>query len=71
MSAANKRAVSRMEDIYIAKLRWRVVCCNEHGKVVKKKMLKRADVLKFFHTMPACLVVLEACATAHYWLRDI
>lgn len=34
-------------------------------------MLKRAQVLAFFQTQPACLVALEACATSHYWAREI
>jgi transposase len=55
----------------IAKRVFHVVCCNKHGKLVSKKMLKRAGVLAFFHKMPPCLVALEACATAHYWAREI
>lgn len=55
----------------IAKRVFHVVCCNEQGKQIKKKMLKRADVFFFFHNIPTCLVALEACATAHYWAREI
>ena len=51
----------------IAKSTFHIVCCNAQGSVVKKKMLKRTQVLAFFHSQPACLVVLEACATSHYW----
>ena len=55
----------------IAKRFFHVVCCNASGKVVRKKMLKRAQVLAFFQSQPACLVALEACATSHYWAREI
>lgn len=46
-------------------------CCNEQGRIVKKKMLRRAQVLAFFQSHPECLVALEACATSHYWAREI
>lgn len=34
-------------------------------------MLKRADVLAFFHSQPKCLVAIESCATSAYWAREI
>ncbi len=55
----------------IAKRFFHVVCCNEQGGIVKKKMLRRAQVLAFFQSHPECLVALEACATSHYWAREI
>src|SRR5262245_30112883 len=30
-----------------------------------------AQVLAFFSRLPPCLVGLEACATAHYWAREL
>ncbi|MCF2946840.1 IS110 family transposase [Paraglaciecola aquimarina] len=55
----------------IAKRVFHVTCCSEQGKLVRKKMLKRVDVLAFFRTIPSCTVALEACVTAHYWAREI
>ena len=55
----------------IAKRFFHVVCCNTQGRIVKKKMLRRAQVLTFFQCHPECLVALEACATSHYWAREI
>ena len=55
----------------IAKNIFHVVCCNSQGRIVKKKMLKRAQVLAFFHAQPASLVALESCATSQYWAREI
>lgn len=55
----------------IAKRFFHVVCCNAQGRIVKKKMLRRAQVLTFFQCHPECLVALEACATSHYWAREI
>ena len=33
--------------------------------------LRRAQVLAFFSKLPRCLVGMEACATAHYWAREL
>jgi transposase len=40
-------------------------------KVVVRKQLRRSQVLEFFKALPACLVGTEACATAHYWAREL
>jgi transposase len=40
-------------------------------KVVVRKQLRRRQVLAFFKALPACLVGMEACATAHYWAREL
>ena len=41
------------------------------GKVAFRKKLSRGQVLAFFADMPPCVVAMEACATAHYWAREI
>jgi transposase len=38
-------------------------------KVIVRKQLRRGQVLAFFK-LP-CLVGMEACATAHYWAREL
>lgn len=40
------------------------------GVAIRKK-LSRGQVLAFFADMPPCVVAMEACATAHYWAREI
>ncbi len=55
----------------IAKRVFHVVCCNQQGRLIKKKMLKRAQVYSYFQNHQPCLVALEACATSHYWAREI
>ena len=40
-------------------------------KVVVRKQLRRSQVLAFFGALPPCLVGMEACATAHYWAREL
>src|SRR5262249_50700833 len=41
------------------------------GATVLRKQLRRAQVLAFFSRLRPCLVGLEACATAHYWAREL
>ncbi len=41
------------------------------GQAALKKKLRRAEVLKVFGALPPCLVGMEACATAHYWAREL
>lgn len=55
----------------LAKNVFHIVCCDAHGKVIHKKMLKRAQVLIHFSNLEQCLVGMEACASAHYWAREL
>jgi len=55
----------------LAKNVFHVVCLNEHNKEVKKRMLRRNHVRQFFAQLPACTVAMEACATSHYWGREL
>ena len=41
------------------------------GNVALRKKLRRGAVLGFLQSLPPCLVGMEACATAHYWAREI
>jgi len=41
------------------------------GATVLRKRLRRGEVLAFFARLPGCLIGLEACATAHYWAREL
>ena len=55
----------------LAKNVFHTVCCNQQGKVVKKKMLKRRELLHFFSQIEPCLVGMEACASSTYWAREL
>jgi len=48
-----------------------VVCCNQVGKIVKKKILRRKEILNYFAQLDGCLVGVESCASAHYWAREL
>ena len=55
----------------IAKNVFQVHGIDAAEKVVVRKQLRRGQVLKFFASLPPCLVGMEACATAHYWAREL
>src|SRR4051812_1524480 len=40
-------------------------------KVVVRKQLRRNQMMAFFKDLAPCLVGLEACATSHYWAREL
>src|SRR5499427_4777835 len=55
----------------IAKNVFQVHGIDAAEKVVVRKQLRRGQLMKFFEALPPCLVGLEACATAHYWAREL
>ena len=55
----------------IAKNVFQVHGIDSNEKVVVRKQLRRGQVLAFFKALPPCLVGIEACATAHYWAREL
>ena len=55
----------------LAKHVFQVHGVDAEGATVLRKQVRRAQVLAFFSRLPPCLVGLEACATAHYWAREL
>jgi transposase len=55
----------------LAKSVFQVHAVDEHGKVVKRRRLRRDELMAFFAAVPPCLVGMEACGGAHYWARRI
>src|SRR3954462_9711726 len=55
----------------LAKNVFQVHGVDAEGTTVLRKQLRRAQVLAFFSRLPRCLVGMEACATAHYWAREL
>jgi len=55
----------------IAKTFFQVHAADESGRVVEQKKLRRDKLLAYFTSIPPCLVGIEACATAHYWGREL
>lgn len=55
----------------IAKSIFQVHGVAADGEVVIRRQLRRAQMLGFFAKQPACLVGMEACASAHFWGREL
>ena len=55
----------------IAKNVFQVHGIDATEKVVVRKQLRRGQVLAFFKALAPCLIGMEACATAHYWAREL
>jgi len=55
----------------IAKRIFQVHGADATGRAILRRKLQRHDVLAFFKSVPACLVGIEACGTAHHWARQI
>jgi transposase len=71
----NKREETTMKittvGFDLAKNAFHVVCFDEHSKEIKKRMLRRNQVRVFFAQLPPCKVGMEACASSHYWGREL
>ena len=55
----------------LAKTVFQVHGADGEGRAVLRRKLRRGKVLAFFAGLPSCLVGMEACASAHYWAREI
>jgi transposase len=55
----------------IAKHVFQAHAADASGTVVLRRSLRRSKVLEWFAQLPRCLVGIEACATAHYWGREL
>ena len=55
----------------IAKQFFQVHAIDAEGRVVAQVKLRRTQVLDYFRSLSPCLVGMEACATAHFWAREL
>ena len=55
----------------IAKSVFQVHGVDAASQVMIRCKLKRRYVLEFFQKLPLCLVGIEACASSHFWARDL
>jgi transposase len=55
----------------IAKSIFHLFAVNQMGRYVKKKQLKRAQLLRYFAQLEPCVVAMEACGGANYWAREM
>ena len=57
--------------LYIAKHVFQVHGADGAGHVLFRKRITRAKLLRFLAAQARCVVAMEACASAHYWAREI
>lgn len=43
---------------------------DERGKAIVRKKLRRSELMAFIANLPACLIGVEACGGANYWVRQ-
>lgn len=55
----------------LAKQVFQVHGVDQEGTVTVRRRLRRAEVVRFFSSLPPCLVGMEACSTAHHWAREL
>lgn len=55
----------------LAKQVFQVHGADAAGRAVLRKTVRRGQLLAFFEAQPRCVVAMEACASAHYWGREI
>ena len=55
----------------IAKSVFQVHGISATGEVLIRRQVRRGQVLKFFASLPPCLIGIEACASAHHWSREL
>src|SRR4051794_22987800 len=55
----------------LAKHVFQVHAVDANEAVVEKRRLRRGQVLGYFAKLAPCRVGLEACATAHFWAREL
>ncbi len=55
----------------LAKHWFQVHGVDANGQVVVRRRLWRSGVIPYFGSLEPCLVGIKACATAHYWAREL
>lgn len=57
--------------IDLAKRVFQVHGIDNKGEILVQKQLQRSEVLSWFSRLEPCLIGMEACATSHYWAREL
>ena len=61
----------RVIGLDIAKSVFQLHGLDDTGATVLQKRLTRARMMPYFEKLPPCLIGIEACATSHYWAREL
>ncbi len=69
MKHNNSTGTLKVLGIDLAKQSFQLHGVDEAGHTVLKKKLKRKQLSAFIANLPPCLIGLEACGGAHFWVR--
>lgn len=70
-SATSEHRELKVLGIDLAKQSFQLHGVDERGHVVLRKKLNRNQFSAFIANLPPCLIGLEACGGAHYWVREL
>jgi transposase len=71
MDKPTTHAAAATIGIDLAKKVFQVHAVDCSGKVVIRRAVKRRELVPFAAKLPACVIGMEACATAHHWAREL
>jgi hypothetical protein len=57
--------------IDLAKSIFQIHAITSSGEVALAKAVRRRDLLTLLGRLPPCLIGMEACASSHYWAREL
>ena len=57
--------------IDLAKTVFHLIGCDEKGKEIYRRMVKRGEPKKVVMGFPPCQIAMEACGSASYWAREL
>ena len=69
-ATASERRELKVLGIDLAKQSFQLHGVDDQGHVVLRKKLNRNQLLAFIANLPTCLIGIEACGGAHYWVRE-
>ena len=55
----------------LAKQVFHLMKIDRSGTEIQRKKLRRSQVLRYFAQQPGAHIAMEACASAHYWAREL
>ena len=64
----NKHTITGLD---LAKQVFHLIRLDQSGKEIQRKKLRRGQMLRYFAQQPAEHIVMEACASSHYWAREL
>lgn len=65
------KEVSHVIGVDLGKSVFQLHGVDSTGQTVTRRRLRRGEVMSFFTQCPRTIVAMEACATSHYWAREI